>query len=166
MTVLDTPTLLDFAFLARYMREDEKAQWCAMTGFAEYDAELCARSLATTQGLAWCLRDATSKPLAVAGFEPIRSGVYQAWMAGTPEAWASHWRTITKVCRRMADSLLGDGTARRIQILALESRAAALTWYARGLGHRFEGIHRAFYADGQNAACYARTRADWEADRG
>lgn len=166
MTALGAPTVMDLAWLAVNMRDDEKAQWVAMTG-ADYDADLAARGFAAIAGPAWCLYDdATRMPLAVAGLEPQRPGVYRAWMAATPGAWVTHWRTITKVCRRTFDAMLRDGSARRIETVALASRRAAHAWYDRGLGQRYEGTLDYFYADGQPAVIYARTRAHLEATHG
>lgn len=166
MTTLGTPSLFDLAYVAAKMRDDEKAQWCAMTGFATYDADIAARTFASTDGPSFCLYRHDGMPLVVAGLEPVRPGVFQTWMAGTPDAWSQHWLSMTKHCRRLFDSMFADGTARRIQTYALESRRAAHVWYARGLLLHLEGVHRAFFADGQNAVCYARTVDDWRAARG
>lgn len=164
MTHFTAPTVMDLAYLAMHMREDEKAQWSALTGLP-YDAELCARGMAAIPGPSWCLVGDDGMPLVVAGLEPIRPGVYQAWMAGTPEAWVTHWRSITKHCRRVFADLFAEG-AQRIQTLALESRKAAHVWYERGLLHRYEGTHAAYFADGQNAVHYAVTRDQWRAAHG
>lgn len=166
MTTLGYPSVMDLAWLAAHMREDERAQWCAVTGRAEYDADLAARTFAMTVGPMFCLYGDDAMPLCAAGFEEIRPGVWQTWMAGTPEAWETHWRTITKHTRRICEGLFADGVARRIQTYALASRRAAHVWYSRCMGQTYEGLHRSFYADGQDAVCYARTKADWEAAHG
>lgn len=165
MIHLGVPTVVDLAYLAEHMREDERAQWCALLGAESYDSDIAARIFATTQGFAWCLYE-DDMPLVAAGLQPIQSGVYQTWMVGTADAWERHWRRITKECRRMFDGLLADGTARRIQTYALESRVFAHQWYAKGLGQHYEGTLAEWFTDGQNAVCYAVTRKHWEARRG
>lgn len=165
MIHLGVPAVIDLAYLAEHMRQDEREQWCALIGREEYDADTATRIFASTQGYGWCLFD-DDMPLIAGGLECVRSQVWQTWMVGTQEAWERHWLTITKICRRQFDSLFEDGTARRIQTSALESRTLAHKWYERGLQQTFEGVHRSYFADGQNAVTYARTRADWEASRG
>lgn len=165
MIHLGVPTVVDLAYLAEHMRPDEREQWCALLGADSYCPDIAARIFATTQGYGWCLYD-DDMPLVAGGLQPIESGKWQTWMVGTPEAWERHWRRITKECRRLFDGLFADGTARRIQTYALESRTAAHEWYARGLGQQYEGTHVEFFADGQNAVCYAVTRKQWEARRG
>lgn len=156
MIQLAAPIMEDLSFVARRMREDERAQWCALTGRDEYDPDLCARGLARLDGPAFCLVS-EGLPFCVGGFEPIRPGVYQTWMAGTPEGWEQHWRAITKHSRRLMAQLLATD-AHRVQTYALASRKQAHEWYARGLGQSFEAIHRCLFADGQDAVCYARVR--------
>lgn len=156
MIQLSSTTLDDFAYIARRMREDEQDQWCALVGRAEYDADLCARGLAAINGPSFTLlSDGT--PFCIGGFDPIRPGVYQTWMAGTLAGWVHHWRAITKNSRRLMDHLLANG-AHRIQTIALASRVDAHEWYARGLQQSWEGVHRGWYADGRDAVCYARVK--------
>lgn len=159
MSRLSRPILEDFAFICRRMREDECAQWCALTGFEHYNPDLAARGLAVLTGPSFSLVDDQGLPYCVGGFEPIRPGVYQTWMAGTDAGWVHHWREITKQSRRLMDDLLAHD-AQRIQTYALASRTQAHEWYSRGLKQTFEGVHRRFFADGQDAVCYARVRGD------
>jgi hypothetical protein len=149
------PTAFDLAWLAMHMRADEQAQWCALTGRGEYDADLCARGMAAIGGVSWCLYGRDGRPFCAGGFEEVRPKVWQTWMAGTDEGWKRHWRTITKEARRCMAGLFAHG-AQRIQTYALASRTEAHEWYRRGLLQDYEGTHRAFFADGQDGVCYAR----------
>jgi hypothetical protein len=153
---LAVPIVEDFAYLARRMRPDEIAQWLALTGQAEYDPNTAARAFCAMQGVTFCLVDPTGLPIAAGGFEPVRPRVVQTWMVGTMEGWEQHWRAITKHARRLIDGLLTSGEAQRVQTYALASRTQAHEWYARGLGQTFEGTHRRFFADGQDAVVYAK----------
>ncbi len=56
-------------------------------------------------------------PVLVGGFCPVRAGVYEGWLAGTPQGWANHWRAMTKVCCGLMDDLLSNG-AHRIETFA------------------------------------------------
>lgn len=157
---LATPIVGDFVYLAQNMRDDEIAQWLALTGAADYNPDLCARGFLALTGPAFVLVGPDNLPVVAGGFEPIRPGVYQTWMAGTTAGWAKHWKAITRHSRRLVDGMLRDGVAQRVQTYALASRTAAHTWYERGLGQTFEGVHRSFFADGQDAVCYARIVED------
>lgn len=153
---LTSVLLRDLVILAATMLPDEKAQWEAVTGEA-FDADQCARAMSRFTGPSYCLLDGDGNPLVVAGFEEVRPKVWQAWMAGTPEAWRTQWKRITRECKRVGDALLASGAAHRLQIYALPERGAALRWY-EALGYRFEGRLAQFFADGSDAVCYVRTR--------
>lgn len=149
----------DVAYVARQMRGDEVAQFLALTGAETYDPNICAMALLAIRGPRFTLVGSDDLPFCVGGFEEISPGVFQPWMAGTMDGWEKHWRFITKTSRRCMDQLFEQG-ARRIQTIALASRKDAHEWYARGLRQQFEGLHRAWFADGQDAVCYARVRGD------
>ena len=152
------PILEDFAYLARHMRPDEIDQFCAMTGVGEYNADIAARSLAAIPGYAWVLVGADGLPFLVGGFQPIRPGVYEGWLAGTMEGWQRHGFAITRICRRQMDALLREG-AHRVQIPALASRVAAHAWYERGLGMTREGRMPGYCADGRDAEMFGKVRS-------
>lgn len=156
-----TPLVGDYAHLARRMRPDEIAQWLALTGLAEYDPDLCARGFLSIPGPAWVLVGADNKPILLGGFEPMRAGVYRAWLLGTPEGWDAHWHAMTRICRRLCDGLFADG-AHRIEVVALASRTEAHGWYEAGLRMTREGHHPGYFADGQAAVTYAITRTRGE----
>lgn len=158
MTVptITAPALQDFVWLAMHMREDERAQWEALTGMP-YDADIAARGFANIPGVSFVLLDDEGRAFCAGGFEEIRPRVWQTWMAGTAEGWEQHWRAITKHSRRLMANLFESGRAQRIQTYALASRTAAHEWYRRGLQQQFEATHPCFFADGQAAVCYART---------
>lgn len=152
---LEAPMLQDWVYLAHHMRDDERAQWEALTGMP-YDADFAARGFANTPGVAFVLIGADNKPIVGGGFEEIRPKVWQTWMAGSPEGWGTNWRAITKYSRRLINDLFASGRAQRVQTYALESRKAAHQWYLRGLGQSYESTLPKFYSDGQSAVCYAR----------
>lgn len=147
----------DLVQLAHGMRDDEKDQWCAVTGFGQYNADLAARIFANFNGPSYCLVDVDGTPLVAAGFEQVRPKVWQAWMAGSPDAWERHWKRITRECKREGDRLLAT-KANRLQIYALAERTQAHRWY-EALGYRFEVLREQFFADGRDAVCYVKTRA-------
>ena len=147
----------DLVMLSYGMREDEKDQWCAVTGFEQYNADMAARIFCNFVGPSYCLVDKDGTPLAAAGFEEIRPKVWQAWMAGTPEAWRDHWKRLTREAKWAGDRLLATG-ANRLQIYALAERTAAHRWY-EAIGYRYEATCEQFFADGRDAVCYVKTRA-------
>lgn len=155
------PTVFDVGWLCDRMREDEIAQWCALTGHATYDANLAARSVVATMGsLAFAIVGPDNLPVVVGGFTEDRPGVFQTWMVGTAAGWAQHWRGITKHSRRVMDGLLASGRAHRIQTHALASRRAAHVWYERGLGMTREGVLRSYFADQQDAVVFSKVREE------
>lgn len=157
MTALVAPTVFDVGMLAMQMRADEIAQWCALTGQAEYDPDAAARAILSTMGpLAFCLIDADRQPIVAGGLKLLRPGVYEGWMIGSDAGWARHWRTITKATRRLHDGVLADG-AHRIQLVTGANRVATHEWYERGLRMRREGRLRGYCADGSDAVMFART---------
>lgn len=152
------PTVMDAGYVALHMREDERAQWCAITGRAEYDANDAARTFVGTAGPQWCMRDADGMPLVIGGLEPIGPGAAQAWLACGAAGWDAHWRPLTRFCRRLVDGLLRDGTLRRVQVVALTTRPGAHEWYGRALGFKHEGILDSYFTDGRDGVMFARTR--------
>lgn len=153
------PTVFDVGWLSERMREDEIAQWCALTGHATYDPNLAARAIVATMGpLAFAVVGSDNLPVAVGGFTEDRPGVFQTWMVGTADGWARHWRGITKHSRKVMDGLLASGRAHRIQTHALAGRRAAHVWYERGLGMTREGTLRRYFADGQDAVVFSKVR--------
>lgn len=157
VTRLAAPILEDYAYVARRMREDERAQFCAFAGLEKYQPDVAARAYAATPGPQFVFIDPQGYPAVIAGFEPVRPGVFGAWQSSTADAWGTHWRTITKITRRTIDRMLANG-AHRIQIAALATRIEAHEWYERGLGMRREGVLRAYGADGSDAVMFAKTR--------
>jgi len=155
--LLGPASLSDLEFIALHMRADERAQWCALTGAAEYDPWLCARSLAAQDGPQYVLLDSQQQPIACGGFVEHRPRVWMTWAAAVEGAWALYWPDITAHCREQMDALFTSGRARRIETIALASRTAAHRWYRKGLRQQYEGTHPCYFADGQAAVTYART---------
>lgn len=158
--MLGPASLSDIEFVALHMRADERAQWCANTGRADYDPWLCARTLAHQDGPQFTLLDPDGTIIAVAGFVPQRPRVFQTWAAAVAGSWeAGYWRDITAHCRDQMDLLFADD-AQRIETIALASRTEAARWYRKGLRQQFEGTMRRYFADGQDAVLYARTHPE------
>lgn len=152
---LARPVLEDFAYIAKRMRPDEIAQFLAVSGLREYDADIAARAYAMTAGPTFALIDAHNMPVILGGFVPKRRGVFEAWLAGSMDAWGKHWFRITRECVRQMDNLL-TLNAHRIEVCALASRVDTHAWYER-IGFRREGTLTAYCADGQDAIMFART---------
>lgn len=156
-TRLAVPLIGDYAYIASCMRSDEVQQFLAMSGLLEYVPDVAARAWVMTPGPTFALIDRTNRAVAVAGFCPVRPGVYEAWAAAPMEGWDRYWRAFTKACRRRMDELLARD-AHRIQICALASRTQAHDWYVKGLKMTREGLHEKFCADGSDAVMFARVR--------
>ena len=150
------PLLDDVAYLARRMRSDEVQQFLALSGLTEYDADIAARAIASIPGPTYAVLEG-DRPVLLGGFDPLRRGVYEAWLVGTDEAWAKHGHAFTRICRRaIAQILHSDG--HRVQVCALSSRTAAHDWYQRGLGMKFEGVQKRFVANGDDIHLFAKVR--------
>lgn len=150
-------SLSDIEFVAMDMRDDEMAQWLALTDRDRYDPLLCARTLAAIPGPQYALIEPTGRPFAVGGLAEVRPRVLQCWAAARAWAWDAYWRDITGHARRLVREALASGEAHRVECVALASRTRAHDWYEAGLGMRYEGTLRCYFADGQDAVVYART---------
>lgn len=152
-TRLVSPTVFDYALVAHRMRQDEREQWSAMAN-RPYCPNLCAKDMCASGELSYALIDRAGSAICVAGFIPLRPGVYQVWGAFTEEAFPKHWRAITRETRRLMAGLMKQG-AHRIEVCSLVTRTAALDWYHRGLGMRPDGVIRGYYSNGEGAVSYA-----------
>lgn len=155
---LRTASLYDLLYLANDARADEREQWEALTG-RPWDVEEVANDHYNRGGLKFTLVDAVgSPPIAAGGWQELIPGVWQSWMIGTADNWATRWRAITKASRRVMDDLEQNLGARRLQTSALASRALACAWYVRGLKMQPEGIMRGFGMGGEDVAMFARVK--------
>ncbi len=153
---LGAPILEDFAHIAKNMRTDEIAQFLAKTDLPYYTSDICARVAASIHGPSYVYVDRAGYPVLIGGFEPIRKGVYEAWLMGTDKAWDKYWRAFTKISKRLIAQML-DGDAHRIQTAALPSRLLSHHWYER-LGMKNEGVQKAYCANGEDAVMFAIIR--------
>jgi hypothetical protein len=156
--LLANPAIVELFDLCNRMCAEEKDQFCAATGAAVYDPEAAARVLVGIGGWQFCLLDDAGAPVAAGGFVEVRPMVWQSWMVVAEGGWESHWRELTKSCRRMMKRLFGSGKCHRIETVALASRTKAGRWYMKALGERFEGVARAWFPDGRDAAIYAKVK--------
>lgn len=158
LEVVATPTLLDFIRVVLNMAPDQREHFSAMTGHP-YDVDGIAVGNFMVQGPKWCFRS-NSVPIAVGGFAPQRPGVYRDFFISTPEAFSAHGFAVTRLCRRIMDSLL-EGGAHRLECIVPASRVQGYTklekWYA-ALGYKEEARHERYCADGTDAICYSRVR--------
>ncbi|MGH8259279.1 MAG: hypothetical protein ACREUG_06265 [Steroidobacteraceae bacterium] len=153
---LVAPTILDFISVCRQLPADERRQLEAFEG-APYVADEVAVRFAASAGPRWALVTAPgAQPVIIGGFTWVRQGVWQDWLLSTPAAWDQHWRTVSKVCRRIMDRMVGN-EAHRLQCIALADRTSAHAWY-RILKYDFEGRLRKFGAKGEDAVVYGRVR--------
>lgn len=151
------PSVLDIYHVASRMRDEEVAQYLAATGMEVFDPDECTRRTLGMMGeFSFTILDADGMPIVVGGYVEARDKVFQSWMIGTEEAWAKHWRTITKVSRRSMDSLLKSGRAQRISDYSLRARNKAQDWYKDGLGMAFSHVERKWFANGEDANCYIK----------
>lgn len=154
IVVYRNPKLIDFLQVCSRLPEDEREQYEAFTG-EKFDPEYVAAVYSLRPGPAWVgVVDGT--PIAVAGFDMIRPGVWQDWMFSTPDAWTAHWREVTKLVRRTMGLMLQEG-AHRLQCVSLASRIHAHRWY-RPLGLELEGTLRGYGVNGEDALMFARLR--------
>jgi|SRR5690606_38901078 len=147
------PHLAAFVHVCYNLTEDERDQIEAFTGRA-YDPEETALMHAQKRP-AWMLCE-DGVPIAIAGFDLIRPGVWQDWMLNTPTAFDKYWRTTTKHVKRVMDAMLKED-AHRLQCISLASRIHAHKWYAV-LGLAPEATLRAYGANGEDAIIFARLR--------
>jgi hypothetical protein len=147
------PTLVEILMVCRQLPKDERRQWEAFSGTAFVPDE-AAVQIAASSGPRWALITASGEPLFVGGFTYLREGVWRDWLLSTPAAWEQHWRTVSKVCRRVLDRMMAT-EAHRIECVALADRTAARDWY-RLLKYEYEGCLRKFGAGGENAVIYSR----------
>lgn len=154
LAVYSNPQLLDFMRVCHSLPDDEKEQYEAFSGEA-YDPDRAAAAFYLREGPRWVIA-AGDEPVVVAGFDQIRPGVWQDWLFSTPAAWTTHWRGVTKICRRAMDAMLQEA-AHRLQCVSLASRIHAHRWY-RPLGLKMEGTLHGYGVNGEDAYMFARLR--------
>lgn len=151
------------AYLAERMREDERAQFLAVTGLDQFDAEVAAHWLVDTanrsQGFAFCVLQDDNFPAAAGGFQPVAAGVWQAWMVGTAEGWSQQWRSLTKGTLWLMDRIFEAG-AHRLQTSAITERTLAIEWFERSLRFKAEGTWRHYGLKGEDIAHFSRLRGE------
>lgn len=151
MKIVDM-TLLDVAYVCNHAMADEVQQWAALG----MTVEQAQRAIVAMQGISYAAVADDGTPLAVGGFTRVRDGVWQAFMATTPECWDREGAAVSEACRQLCDDLLASGQCHRIEIVALASRVRAGKWYQRALGATLECVAAKWFPDGSDAAIYAR----------
>lgn len=146
----------DLFYVCKRMTEDERAQYEAMTG-APFDYRESALYFANLPGIKFTYLDDQDVPVCCGGYHEVSAGVWQSWMACTDEAFANHWRGITRHSRRVMQMLFDNGI-RRLQTNALAGRKSARKWYEAGLKLTHEGTMRGFAANGEDVVIYAKVK--------
>jgi hypothetical protein len=149
------PSIVDFLKVCAVLPDAARREYEAFHG-RPYDVEQVALQFATAAGPSWALLNLTGEPIIIGGFTWIREKVWQDWLFSTPTAWTDHWRTVSKVCRRVIDRMM-ETEANRIQCIALASKATARAWY-RCVGYEYEGCLKRFGAGGEDVVMYARVK--------
>lgn len=153
--IVRAPTIEEALAICRNARPDEQEQYYALTG-KTWNPERVVHEICHKQGPKWVALDG-DKPFIMGGYDHVVNDVWQSWMVGTMADWRTHWRSITKVSRKVMDALLATG-ARRLQTCVLASREQTCEWYVRALKMTFEGNMRGFGANGETMAMYARVK--------
>lgn len=149
------PLVQDYVALAQRMPPDEIAQYLAATGLASFDPQEAAKTLLCIPGVVHCIANEEGRPIALGGYEPVRTGVWQCWMVSAAEDWPTYGRQLTRIVRRFQSWMLESPDCRRLQLYSLPERTQAHEWYLKGLGMTQEGRHRQYFADGSDALCFA-----------
>lgn len=153
------PSIQDFLDVAYNMREDEVEQYLSIVGKDKYVPEEFVKTMLQYMSeITFVLYDNDGVACCIGGLVETRQKVWQTWMMGTQEGWDNHWRSITKLSRRVIDDLLNSNMGHRVHCYSLHSRHKTHEWYRRGLGMDFESINHKFFADGQNAACHVKIK--------
>lgn len=158
---LRDPRLLDCISVAMNAAPDERAQIEALSG-ESYDVDSVALNAFNLPGPKWVAVDTeTQKPLVVAGFTPLRPGVYAAWFLADRSLWATHGRNMTRATRKVLSQMLSYGDygykCHRIERSVLSSREGAKRWYG-SIGLQHESTLRQYGAGGEDFDLYVLTK--------
>ncbi|WP_145974350.1 hypothetical protein [Stenotrophomonas pictorum] len=150
-------------YLVKKMREDERAQFIALSGLEQFDEDAAVRWFIEAAHLSGVyavtvLQD-DDLPAAAGGFQPAGPGVWQAWMLGSEQGWSEQWRSLTKGTRWLMDRIFESG-AHRLQTSAITSREHAIEWFERSLGFKAEGVWRHYGIRGEDVAHFSRLRGE------
>ena len=152
--ILRDPTLIDTALCAMNLRRDDQDQWCEL-GHEAWYPDLVATECWGYPGPKWAICSEDGMPLAVAGCQLLRKGVYRTWFLSGEELW-THGKAVTDITRKVMLEMLASD-ARRIETLCLASRKDARSWYEK-VGLYFEAEFPNYGVTGKTVAQYAITR--------
>jgi hypothetical protein len=155
--VIDNPLLLDYVKVLIELPPDEIAQIEDMTGH-QFDVDGAAVGCWSVKGPKWSIRWA-GVPLVVGGFHELRPKVWQDFLLTTPKAWTEHWFPITRICRKIMDSMLSTGAAHRLECVVptarVSSRPELVKWY-KVLGYNHEATLHKYCVSGADAEIFSR----------
>lgn len=106
--------------------------------------------------LSWTIADAEHMPVAVAGFDLLRQGVYRTWFLGVEDVFAGYGRELTAICARSIRNVLTD-SARRVETVSLSNRTDTHRWY-ESIGLTRESESPCYGVNGESAVTYVRIR--------
>lgn len=157
--VIDNPLLLDYVKVCCEMSQDERDQVPEFTGNA-FDIDGVAVGCWQVNGPKWSIRWG-GVPLVVGGFHLERPGVYRDFLLTTPDAWKTHWRPVTKICKRIMDTMFATGAAHRMECVTPSARIALkpelMRWY-KVLGYNHEATLQGYCVSGANAELFSRIK--------
>lgn len=148
-------TLKHLIYLCERMREDERAQYLALTGAREFAPEVAAVGFFNTPGLKFTVLGKDNYPAAAGGAEEVSKGVWQIWMVGGTEGWSGAWHSITRTGAWMVASLLKQEGVRRVQATCFAARAKSATWFQRCMGMTYEGTWKRYAGNGEDVSFFA-----------
>lgn len=155
MITMVPPTAQEVRYIVERARMDEREQYTALCGLP-WNSEQVIDEIMQKTGVRFVARY-HDKAFVIGGYDHVVNDVWQSWMVGTMFHWETQWRSITKVSRRVMDSLMEAG-ARRLQTCVLASRKKTCEWYVKGLKMQLEGELRGFGANGETMAMFARVK--------
>jgi len=152
------PGLLELLKVCFDLPEDERNEYRIFAG-REFDPEQVAIDTFQKAGPRWGLFPSIrpEAPIVIAGFDLIRTGVWQTWMLPGPLAFTEYARETTIYTRRVMDAML-KSDAHRLQCICSSGRIQAHKWYS-ALGLTVDGPLKGFGVAGQDAIMFSRTRA-------
>jgi hypothetical protein len=144
-------TLHNLLSVCRGLPDDERDLWLRMSG-VPYVAEDVAMSVLRAPGFHFIVHNG-DQPIAAAGFNKRRPGVFRTWMCATPLAWEPYGHDVTRIVRCAIRDIISEGVAHRVETITLADRQRARDWYPK-IGLQLETTHRKYGINGEDAVVY------------
>lgn len=123
--------------------------------------ELIAAMLETDPGeimSSWAWLDEHGRPMSIVGLSWIgyMRGEAEAWSYSTPALRArGNALSYTRACRRMVESMLSTGVARRIFADSWVGHPTSARWL-KAMGFEYEGLRRSYGVRGDDFRLFSR----------